>query len=87
MQGVDSKWDKMVTLKHMFTLEELAADPAAMLDIKEDIREECSKLGEVTNVVLYDKEKDGVVSVRFSTPQAARACIKVGYSEMINHID
>lgn len=52
-------------------------DPAAILDIKEDIREECSKLGDVTNVVLYDKEQDGVATVRFSDPQAARQCIEV----------
>jgi hypothetical protein len=55
----------------------LQEDPAAILDIKEDIREECSKLGEVTNVVLYDKEQAGVVSVRFSDPEAARNCVKV----------
>ena len=52
-------------------------DPAAILDIKEDIREECAKLGEVTNVVLYDKEPDGVASVRFSNPEAANACVRV----------
>ena len=47
------------------------------MDIKEDIRDECAKLGEVTNVVLFDKEPDGVASVRFSTPEAAMACVKV----------
>lgn len=52
-------------------------DPAAILDIKEDIRDECSKLGEITNVVLYDKEPDGVVTVRFSDPEAAKQCVKV----------
>ena len=52
-------------------------DPAAILDIKEDIREECAKLGEVTNVVLYDKEPDGVASVRFSNSEAANACVRV----------
>jgi HIV Tat-specific factor 1 len=72
-----SRWDKVVILKHMFTLEELSEDPAAILDIKEDIREECSKLGEVTNVVLFDMEEDGVASVRFSNSEAARACIRV----------
>jgi HIV Tat-specific factor 1 len=73
----NSRWDKVVILKHMFTLEELAEDPAAILDIKEDIREECSKLGEVTNVVLFDLEQDGVASVRFSNSEAARACVGV----------
>lgn len=52
-------------------------DPTAILDIKQDIRDECSKLGEITNVVLYDKEPEGVVSVRFQEPEAARACIQV----------
>ncbi|KAF6841333.1 nuclear mrna splicing factor-associated [Colletotrichum plurivorum] len=73
----NSKWDKTVILRHMFTLEELEEDPAALLEIKEDIREECAKLGNVTNVVLYDEEPDGVVSVKFSKPEAAQACIQL----------
>ncbi|KAE8144955.1 hypothetical protein BDV25DRAFT_165683 [Aspergillus avenaceus] len=73
----NSRFEKVVILKHMFTLQELDEDPAAILDIKEDIRDECSKLGEVTNVVLYDKEADGVVSVRFQEPEAAKNCVKV----------
>ncbi|KAL4892189.1 hypothetical protein BDV59DRAFT_180266 [Aspergillus ambiguus] len=73
----NSRFEKVVILKHMFTLKELDEDPAAILDIKEDIREECSKLGEITNVVLYDKEPEGVVSVRFADPEAARACVQV----------
>ncbi|OJJ63494.1 hypothetical protein ASPSYDRAFT_38062 [Aspergillus sydowii CBS 593.65] len=72
-----SRFEKVVILKHMFTLKELDEDPAAILDIKEDIRDECSKLGEVTNVVLYDKEEAGVVSVRFSSPESANACVKL----------
>lgn len=48
-----------------------------MLDLKEDIREECEKLGDVTNIVLYDREMDGVVSVKFTNPESARACIQV----------
>ena len=72
-----SRWDKVVILKHMFTLAELEADPAAMLDLKEDIREECEKLGPVTNVTLYDKEEDGVASVRFANVESAHACIRL----------
>ena len=72
-----SRFDKVVILKHMFTLDELEEDPAAILDIKEDIREECSKLGEVTNVVLFDQEQDGVASVRFANAEAAKACVGV----------
>ncbi|RFU73395.1 hypothetical protein TARUN_8855 [Trichoderma arundinaceum] len=71
------KRDKTVILKHMFTLEELEEDPAALLEIKEDIRDECSKLGAVTSVVLYDLEPDGVVSVKFKDTESAAACIKL----------
>ncbi|KAI9883544.1 MAG: hypothetical protein M1823_004686 [Watsoniomyces obsoletus] len=77
MHEQSARWDKVVIMKHLFTLKELEEDPAAMLDIKEDIREECVKLGEVTNVVLFDREEDGVASVRFSTPEAARACVRL----------
>ncbi|KAF8756917.1 RNA recognition motif [Rhizoctonia solani] len=41
----------------------------------EDVREECSTLGEVTNVVLYDEEEDGVMTVKFKDPVSAQACI------------
>ncbi|KAL1862157.1 hypothetical protein Plec18170_000981 [Paecilomyces lecythidis] len=77
LPDTSSKWDRVVVLKHMFTLKEIEEDPAAILDIKEDIRDECSKLGEVTNVVLYDREPDGVVTVRFSDLEAARQCVRM----------
>lgn len=48
------KGTRVVVLKHMFSLEELEQDTSLLLDLKEDVREECSSLGEVTNVVLYD---------------------------------
>ncbi|KAI5923262.1 hypothetical protein F4810DRAFT_669572 [Camillea tinctor] len=71
------KRDRVVVLRHMFTLQELDEDPAAMLEIKEDIREECAKLGTVTNVVLYDLEEDGIASVKFRDPEAAAACVNL----------
>lgn len=45
---------RIVVLKHMFSLKELDEDASLLLDLKEDVRDECSALGEVTNVVLYD---------------------------------
>lgn len=45
---------RAVLLKHMFTLEELEKDLALLLELKDDVREECETLGEVTSVVLYD---------------------------------
>ncbi len=45
---------RVVVLKHMFTLKELEEDAALLLELKEDVRHECSTVGEVTSVVLYD---------------------------------
>jgi len=61
----------------MFTLEELEEDPAALIELKQDVREECEKIGEVTNVVLFDAEPDGVMSVRFADEDDASECVKV----------
>lgn len=76
-ESINPKYQRVVILRNMFTLDELREDPAALLDIKEDIREECAKLGPVTNVVLYDEEEDGIVSVKFRTREAAEACLRV----------
>jgi HIV Tat-specific factor 1 len=53
-EGSAPNKSRVVVLKHMFTLQELEEDAALLLDLKDDVREECSSLGEVTNVVLYD---------------------------------
>ncbi|CAE6508648.1 unnamed protein product [Rhizoctonia solani] len=73
--GPNITTSRVVVLKHMFTKEELAEDATLLLDLKEDVREECSTLGEVTNVVLYDEEEDGVMTVKFKDPVSAQACI------------
>ncbi|KAJ7346609.1 hypothetical protein DFH08DRAFT_924451 [Mycena albidolilacea] len=70
-----NKNSRVVVLKHMFTLKRLEEDAALLLDLKEDVREECSTLGEVTNVVLYDKEAEGVMTVKFRDPLSAQACV------------
>ncbi|EMR09286.1 hypothetical protein PNEG_02248 [Pneumocystis murina B123] len=70
------RWSKVVILKHMFTLKELEEDITLIIDLKQDILEECSKIGNVTNIVLFDLEPDGVVSVRFSDEESALVCVK-----------
>lgn len=70
-----NKNSRVVVLKYMFTLKELAEDASLLLDLKEDVREECSILGEVTNVVLYDTESDGIMTVKFRDPLSAHACV------------
>ncbi|CAG8908327.1 unnamed protein product [Penicillium egyptiacum] len=65
-----------VILKHMFSLEELEEDPLASIEIQQDIESECSKIGHVTKVVVWDGEADGVVTVRFVASADARRCVQ-----------
>ncbi|KAF8629666.1 hypothetical protein AX17_005605 [Amanita inopinata Kibby_2008] len=66
---------RVVVLTHMFTMRELEDDTSLLLDLKEDVRDECSTLGEVTNVVLYDQEPEGIMTVKFRDPLSAQACV------------
>ncbi|KAJ1969061.1 hypothetical protein IWQ62_000859, partial [Dispira parvispora] len=74
---VSDKYRRIVILKHMFTPAELEKDPTLLLDLKEDIRQECEKLGVATNVKLFDTSPDGVVSVKFSEKASATACVEL----------
>ncbi|KAL7421197.1 hypothetical protein Q5752_004082 [Cryptotrichosporon argae] len=70
-----SRFNRVVVLKGMFTLQNLADEPELLLELKEDVREEAETLGDVTNVVLYDKEEDGVMTIKFKDATAAQACV------------
>lgn len=70
----------------MFTIAELEEDPTLLLDLKEDVREECETLGRVTNLVLWDKEPDGIMTIRFADSQSASACVEVSSSSYNSYI-
>ncbi|KAJ3045434.1 hypothetical protein HDV00_010304 [Rhizophlyctis rosea] len=71
-----TQFSKIVVLKRMFTFQELEEDPTLLIDLKAEVRDECEKLGEVTNVNLYDLEEDGIMTVRFKEPESAVLCMK-----------
>ncbi|RMZ68945.1 splicing factor u2af-associated 2 [Pyrenophora seminiperda CCB06] len=71
-----NKWAKIAIIKHTFTLEELEEDEEAILDIKDDMRKEAEKCGEVTNCTLYDREPEGIVTVRFREFEPAEKFMK-----------
>ena len=52
-------------------------EPILRLDLNQDVRNEAETLGPVTNVILYDKEPEGVMTVRFTDSKDADACVKV----------
>ena len=60
----------------MFTVNEIKEDPELIEEIEDDLYEECSKIGKVENVVLFDRELQGIMSVRFANTTAAKACVR-----------
>ncbi|KAK4901018.1 hypothetical protein LTR49_027371 [Elasticomyces elasticus] len=43
---------------------------------QKDVREGGEKFNKVANVTLFDKEEDGIVTIRFTDARAATACIE-----------
>jgi hypothetical protein len=52
----------------MFTLDELDEDPALLLDLKEEVREQCEVMGEVLKVMLYDVSVVIISSLPYPAP-------------------
>jgi HIV Tat-specific factor 1 len=81
--GDRDRWeDRLVIIKEVFTqasIKQSIADgeDEYLEDIHEDMKEEAEKFGEVLDVVVYDLEDPGVVTVNFRSAEAAEACIKV----------
>jgi hypothetical protein len=50
----NNRMNRVVVLKHMFTLQELEDDPGLALELKDDVREEAETIGTVTNIHLFD---------------------------------
>lgn len=71
------KNEKVVVLKNMFCPKEFEADPMLINELRDDTRTECSKLGEVKIVRLYDNHPDGVITVTMKTPCEADEVIKL----------
>ena len=60
----------------MFHPEEIRNGIVTKEELKEDVENECAKLGEVDRVVVYEANEEGVISVRFRHEDAADACIQ-----------
>lgn len=88
--AVSGKNARVVVLAHMFTLAELESDPTLLIDLKEDVRDECEQTcGKVNSIQLYDVrrrkatsltpqlEANGIMTVKFADAVAAKACVLV----------
>ncbi|XP_067855962.1 HIV Tat-specific factor 1 [Heptranchias perlo] len=66
---------RVVILKNMFHPKDFEEDPLILNEIREDLRLECEKFGQVKKVLLFDRHPGGVASVAFKEPEEADQCI------------
>ncbi|XP_060084348.1 HIV Tat-specific factor 1-like [Ylistrum balloti] len=69
------KNEKVVVLKNMFDPSEFEEQPTLINDLRDDVRIECGRFGEVKNVKIFDNHPDGVMMVYFKTAEEADGCI------------
>lgn len=58
MRGERSKHEKIVIIKNLFDPELFDKNVQLILDYQNDLREECSKYGQVRKVIIYDVRND-----------------------------
>jgi HIV Tat-specific factor 1 len=80
-----NKWAKVVIIKNIFDLDQLEEDAKAYLEIKEDMREAAEQYGDITNCTLYDKEPEGIVTVRFREFEPAENFVAAFQGRRYNH--
>uniref|UniRef100_W5ND95 HIV-1 Tat specific factor 1 n=1 Tax=Lepisosteus oculatus TaxID=7918 RepID=W5ND95_LEPOC len=61
-------------LKKQPLSEHTQEDPLVLNEIREDLRTECEKFGQVKKVIIFDRHPDGVASVAFKEPEEADVC-------------
>ncbi|KAM4818204.1 17S U2 SnRNP complex component HTATSF1 isoform 1-T2 [Thomomys bottae] len=68
--------ERVVIIKNMFHPTDFEDDPLVLNEIREDLRVECSKFGQIKKLLLFDRHPDGVASVSFKEPEEADYCIQ-----------
>ncbi|XP_036596252.1 HIV Tat-specific factor 1 [Trichosurus vulpecula] len=68
--------ERVVIIRNMFHPKDFEEDPLVLNEIREDLRTECEKFGQVKKVLLFDRHPDGVASVSYKEPEEADICIQ-----------
>lgn len=71
------KHERVVVFKNMFDIEDFEKNPVLITDLRNDMKAECEKFGEVRKVIVFDRNKEGICSVAFTAFEAADACLPV----------
>ncbi|XP_068107082.1 17S U2 SnRNP complex component HTATSF1 [Hyperolius riggenbachi] len=72
---VRKRHERVVIIRNMFHPKDFEEDPLVLNEIREDLRSECEKFGQVKKVLIFDRHPDGVASVSFKEAEESDACI------------
>ena len=70
------KHERVVILKNVFGIEELAGDPLLSEQVRIKIKGECEKCGKVKRAIVCERQPEGVVSVMFMNHTDADRCVQ-----------
>ncbi|XP_061454701.1 HIV Tat-specific factor 1 [Rhineura floridana] len=66
--------ERVIIIRNMFHPKDFEEDPLVLNEIREDLRTECEKFGQVKKVIIFDRHPDGVASVSFKEAEEADVC-------------
>ncbi|XP_035290766.1 HIV Tat-specific factor 1 [Anguilla anguilla] len=71
---VRKRHERVLIIQNMFHPSDFEEDPLVLNEIRDDLRIECEKFGQVKKVIIFDRHPDGVASVAFKEPEDADVC-------------
>ncbi|XP_026572335.1 HIV Tat-specific factor 1 [Pseudonaja textilis] len=72
--SVRLRHERVIIIRNMFHPKDFEEDPLVLNEIREDLRTECEKFGQVKKVIIFDRHPDGVASVSFKESEEADVC-------------
>ena len=69
--------ERVVILKNVFTPEEMAVNPLLSEQVRDQIKGECEKFGQVKKAIVSERCEEGVVSVMFVEHSGADKCVQI----------
>ncbi|XP_046403880.1 HIV Tat-specific factor 1 homolog [Ischnura elegans] len=77
MRGERPGNERCVVIKNLFEPGIFDKNAALLLEYREDLREECSKCGQLKKVVIHDRHPEGIAQVFFQDAEEADICVKL----------
>ncbi|XP_066496310.1 17S U2 SnRNP complex component HTATSF1 [Tiliqua scincoides] len=72
--SVRLRHERVIIIRNMFHPKDFEEDPLVLNEIREDLRTECEKFGQVKKVIIFDRHPDGVASVSFKEVEEGDVC-------------